>query len=116
MSINKRIISLREKKNWSQKELARRININQSVMNRIESGERPVKDEELSKLAIALGCSADYLLGIEDTTPKFEDKEFEAFANDPSLQKWYKELPESKEEDLRRLRKMWEILKDNEKI
>ncbi|GEK30295.1 hypothetical protein KZO01_06040 [Kurthia zopfii] len=116
MSINKRIISLREKKNWSQKELARRININQSVMNRIESGERPVKDEELSKLAIALECSADYLLGIESNSPKPEDKEFEAFANDPSLQKWYKELPESKEEDLRRLRKMWEILKDSGKI
>lgn len=117
MSINKRIISLREKKNWSQKELAKRININQSVMNRIESGERPIKDEELSNIAIALDCSADYLLGIENIiTTNSEDKEFEAFANDPSLQKWYKELPESKEEDLRRLRKMWEILKENGNI
>lgn len=116
MSINKRIISLREKKNWSQKELAKRININQSVMNRIESGERPIKDEELYKIAIALDCSADYLLGIQNVQSENDDEEFQAFANDPSLQKWYKELPESKEEDLRRLRKMWEILKDSGKI
>ena len=69
----------------------------------------------LIALAKALECSVDYLLGIEDT-PEETEKEFEAFANDPSLQKWYKELPKSKEEDLRKLRKMWEILKDNGEI
>lgn len=40
-----------------------------------------------------------------------DEAEFQAFANNPTLQKWYKELPKSKEEDLERLRLMWEILK-----
>ena len=33
-----------------------------------------------------------------------DEEELQAFSNDPSLQKWYKELPKSKEEDLRLLR------------
>lgn len=45
-----------------------------------------------------------------------DEAEFQAFANNPSLQKWYKELPKSKEEDVEKLRKMWEILKDNGEI
>lgn len=61
--IGKRIINLRESKNWSQRELARRVDLNFSVMNRIESGERPVKDHELIDLSDALGVSTDYLLG-----------------------------------------------------
>lgn len=45
-----------------------------------------------------------------------KEQEFQAFANDPSLQKWYKDLPKNREEDLQRLRKMWEILKDSGEI
>jgi len=67
MNIGERIIKLREKRGWSQRELARRIDINVSVMNRIESGERPVKDHELLKLSNVLEVSTDYLLGKEDS-------------------------------------------------
>lgn len=108
---------MREKRGWTQKELANRVNLNVSVMNRIESNERPIKDNELLNLANVLDVSTDYLLGrIDNSTPTTEEKdkaEFEAFANNPTLEKWYKELPKSKEEDLEKLRKMWEILKDN---
>ncbi|WP_312126317.1 helix-turn-helix domain-containing protein [Lysinibacillus boronitolerans] len=120
MDIGKKIISLREKRGWTQKELANRVNLNVSVMNRIESNERPIKDNELLNLANVLDVSTDYLLGrIDNSTPPPEEKdeaEFQAFANNPTLQKWYKELPNSKEEDLEKLRKMWEILKDNGEI
>ncbi|ECW8282046.1 helix-turn-helix transcriptional regulator, partial [Listeria monocytogenes] len=40
MKVNEMIVNLREKRNISQRELANRIGINKSVMNRIESGER----------------------------------------------------------------------------
>jgi len=43
-----------------------------------------------------------------------EEEEFEVFKNDPSLERWYRELPKSKEEDLKKLRKMWEIIKSEE--
>lgn len=117
MNIGKRIVSLRESKGWTQRELANRVNLNVSVMNRIEANERPVKDNELLQLANVLDVSTDYLLGRSNssalTQEEKDEAEFQAFANNPTLQKWYKELPKSKEEDLEKLRKMWEILKDH---
>lgn len=67
--------------------------------------------EELMKYAGYLDSD------VSKQTPADKDEaEFQAFANDPSLGKWYKELPQSREEDLQRLRKMWEILKDSGEI
>jgi transcriptional regulator with XRE-family HTH domain len=119
MDIGKRIISLREKRGWTQRELANRVNLNVSVMNRIESNDRPVKDSELINLANVLEVTTDYLLGRSETsepsTSEKEEVEFQAFANDPELQRWYKSLPNSKEEDLRMLRSMWEVIKKETK-
>lgn len=121
MNVGKKIISLREKKGWTQKELANRVNINVSVMNRIESNERPVKDNELLALANILECTTDYLLGRTNTPEpstksQNDETDFQAFINDPDLQVWYKELPKSDEEELRKLRTIWEMIKtDNKK-
>ncbi|EAE4195947.1 XRE family transcriptional regulator, partial [Listeria monocytogenes] len=51
MKVNEMIINLREKRNISQRELANRIGINKSVMNRIESGERDIRAHELEAIA-----------------------------------------------------------------
>lgn len=74
-NIGQRIINLREKRNWSQRELARRVGLNASVMNRIELGERPIKDYELDKIASVLETTTDYLLGRTDN-PNPPSKEF----------------------------------------
>lgn len=66
LSLGERIISLREKKNWNQKELAHEININVSVMNRIEKGTRPLTDIEIVKIAEVFEVSTDYLLTGKD--------------------------------------------------
>lgn len=63
MHTGQRIIQLRLQRNWTQKELAKRVNINVSVMNRIESGDRPVKGSELTAIADILKVTTDYLLG-----------------------------------------------------
>ncbi|OXS70203.1 hypothetical protein B1B04_18745 [Lysinibacillus sp. KCTC 33748] len=119
MNIGKRIISLRENKGWTQRELANRVSLNVSVMNRIELNERPVKDSELINLANVLGVSTDYLLGRTDTPALTHDEqdeaEFQAFANNPELNVFYKELPESEEEAVKRLRDFWEIIKHDYK-
>ena len=47
MDVNQRIKYTRENMNSSQKELLEKTNINTSVMNRIESGERPIRDDGL---------------------------------------------------------------------
>lgn len=73
MNIGVRITELRESKNMTQKELADKIKINKSVMNRIESGERPIRETELSLIADALEVSTDYLLGRVEPQRKYYD-------------------------------------------
>ncbi|EAC4963681.1 XRE family transcriptional regulator [Listeria monocytogenes] len=63
MEIYERIVQLRIKKSISQKELAKKINIDDSTMNKIEKGNRPIRDKELVKIADVLEVSTDYLLG-----------------------------------------------------
>lgn len=119
IDIGKRIVSLRETKGWTQQELANRVNLDVSVMNRIEINERPVKDNELVMLANILEVSTDYLLGLTDK-PFFpseaqDEADFQAFANSPELQVFYKELPVSNEDAVKRLRDIWEIIKHEKK-
>ena len=63
MSVSANIIRLREKRGLNQKELAEAVNMNRSVLNRIENGTRPVRDDELTIFADYFNVSADYLLG-----------------------------------------------------
>lgn len=114
-----RLKGLREKTNRTQKEIAKLFGLTNYQLSRYESGISNPDPDLIKRFADYYDVTTDYLLGRSnnpESNISNEDKEFEAFANDPSLQKWYKELPESNEEDLRRLRKMWEILKENGNI
>lgn len=62
MKIGERIVLLRERKGWKQKDLADKVNINVSVMNRIEKGTRPLTDIEIINISNALEVSTDHLL------------------------------------------------------
>lgn len=71
MKPNEVIVFLREKLEMTQRELAKAVGINTSVMNRMESGERPLRDDEILKIAKFFNVSIDYLLGnvLYDRTP-----------------------------------------------
>lgn len=58
-----RIIDLREKRDWTQAELGRKIGVEKSAMNKIENVTRKVSTEELQKLAEVFNVTTDYLLG-----------------------------------------------------
>lgn len=73
IKIGRRIAELRESKNISQTELASRININRSVLNRIEFGTRPARDLELKGIANVLDVSTDYLVGNTDNPNSADD-------------------------------------------
>ena len=100
-SLPNKIIDLRESKDWSQAELARRLDVNKSVMNRIESGERKVSSDELKKLSDIFDVSTDYLLG------RTEDKE-----NGPTLVAAHLDDDVS-EEDMEDILKYIEFRKNN---
>ncbi|GAF66669.1 helix-turn-helix domain-containing protein [Alkalihalobacillus trypoxylicola] len=72
MNIGERVKHLREERGWSQKELAQKMKINNSVLNRIENNKRVLTDSEIIILAKLFQISTDDLLGLE---PKQRIKE-----------------------------------------
>ncbi len=108
---------LRIERGLSQKELTDRLAINRSTYARYETSSTQPDFDTLKLLAEFFNVTTDYLLGNTNNPAPIsqqekDEAEFQTFANNPTLEKWYKELPKSKEEDLEKLRKMWEILKD----
>ncbi|MCC0633701.1 helix-turn-helix domain-containing protein [Clostridioides sp. ZZV15-6388] len=77
MDASQRIKYLRENMSMSQKELSEKANINTSVMNRIESGERAIRDDELIIFAKIFDVSTDYILGLSDTEKLNIDESYE---------------------------------------
>lgn len=118
--LGSRLKALRTKNNLTQKQLAQKINVTHVSISGYESGNRSPDTDTLQKLADYFEVSTDYLLG-RTNTPETSTKsqndeaEFQAFINDPELQVWYKELPKSDEEELRKLRTIWEMIKNDKK-
>ena len=77
------IKKLREDNKLSQAELADNIGINNSVLSRIESGDRQLRDDELIKIADFFNVSTDYLLG--RTTVRNDIETFAAHTDDEDL-------------------------------
>ncbi|WP_411734934.1 helix-turn-helix domain-containing protein [Paenibacillus sp. M2] len=59
----KRIKNLREERGLSQLEFSERIGMSNSVLSRIESGKRPIEDNEINIFADFFEVSGDYILG-----------------------------------------------------
>ena len=119
-SVPQRLKELRKEAKLTQADVAKVLNISESAYGYYEQGRNEISISGLQKLAKKYGVSVAYILCESSIkTPKLltkeeqDEAEFQAFANNPSLQKWYKELPKSKEEDLEKLRKMWEIIKND---
>lgn len=65
-----------ERINMSQKELAKKVNVTEATISRYLSGARNPRGEILSKIAVALGVTTDYLLGNSDV--KYPSTEYPA--------------------------------------
>lgn len=61
-----RMREMRERLGWSQRELSRRCGLNETLINRYESGMSDPSATNVKLIAEALGISADYLLGLSD--------------------------------------------------
>jgi transcriptional regulator with XRE-family HTH domain len=58
-----RLENLRDAKGWSQEQLADRAGLSHSLITKTENGKNSPRSEALDKLAQALDCTTDYLLG-----------------------------------------------------
>ena len=68
-----RVIAARGKQGWTRRELAKRAGLHEQHLANVERGHRHrIEADTIIKLAHALGCSTDYLLGLTDdpTPPK----------------------------------------------
>ena len=99
---------------WTQQYVADKIGVARVTYTAYENGTKTPPPDIINKVADLFDVTADYLLGRSDKPNQTEEEEFQAFINDPELERWYRELPKSKEEDLRRLRQIWQIIKEKE--
>ena len=67
-TLGERLSAVRERRGFTQVEVAQRIGLPQQAISRLERGERRhVRSDVLARLALALQVSADYLLGLTNT-------------------------------------------------
>lgn len=65
MTIGERLKALRQKKGWSQRELARRAGVRHATLAELETGVRTETRTDIARrLAKALGVTLDYLAGM----------------------------------------------------
>jgi len=75
MRLGERLKRAREKKGWSQRELARQAQVRYATISELENGIRTAMNTDTAKrIARSLGVSVDYLIGT------FEEEEDEGTA------------------------------------
>lgn len=112
--MNNRIKERRKSLRYTQAELAKAINVSPQVISNWERRYTTPSSEDIKMLAEAMNCTADYLLGKTDNPSETDGSAVERFFDDPDLETWYRELPESDEEELRQMKEIWEIIKKKE--
>ncbi|WP_252502708.1 helix-turn-helix transcriptional regulator [Sporosarcina sp. Marseille-Q4943] len=116
-NLHEKLIALRKERNWTKTDVARKLGIKTlSTYANWEYGTRSPDQHMIKEIATLYNVSIDYLYGhLDNSYPTGDDKDFENAIKDPDLKRWYLELPKSDEEDLMKLRKMWEIIKNEDK-
>lgn len=114
-----RLKALRTQQRKTQQEIADLLGITRQGYAKYENNLGEPDNSTLAKLADYFEVSTDYLLGRTEnpanTQQEKDEAAFQAFANDPELNVFYRELPESDEEAVRKLRNIWEIIKNEKK-
>ena len=115
VDFSSRLTNLRKEKKILQADVAKKIGVARATYGAYEQGNRQPDFETLEKIADFFGVTTDYLLGrtnkLETNINADDEAAFQAFANNPNLNTFYKELPQSDEEAVERLREIWEIIK-----
>jgi transcriptional regulator with XRE-family HTH domain len=76
MHIGERIQREREKRGWTQQELADKAKVKQPVISRLEKQvQQSVSSDALKRLARVLGVTSDYLIGMYDQDESDETRE-----------------------------------------
>ncbi len=101
MSLGKRLKTEREKKHWSQKFVAKKIGITNTVLSNYERDYRDPDTDTLKKLADLYGVSIDFLLD-HDTKEKGLDYYKNKITTEfPDIDLMFKDLESFTAEDMK---------------
>lgn len=106
--------ALRTAAKLTQSEFAEKVGLGRTTYAMYEQGKREPDLETLKIIAKYHKVTIDYLIG-HKSEDELKEADFQAFANDPELQTWYKELPKSNEDKIRKLRLIWEMIENDRK-
>src|SRR5262249_47831030 len=68
--LGQRLSQARAQRGWNQSECARQAGVHRATLALLEDGKKPqIRSDMLYTLALALGVSADYLLGLQEDVP-----------------------------------------------
>ena len=70
IDIGKRIRSLRDESKLTQTKLSEYLSLDQSMIAKIERGERSISSDVIEKLSYLFCCTTDYILTGEDSEQK----------------------------------------------
>src|SRR5699024_7103265 len=101
----------REASFLSQKDVAAKIGVSNSVVSNYERDYRDPDTENLKKLAILFNVSADYLLGLTNVLRRLDHTDYVEIIEDKDLRTWWEGLPKENIKDLKTLKNMWELIK-----
>jgi transcriptional regulator with XRE-family HTH domain len=107
MSLGSRLRDEREKRRWSQIEVAKKIGITNAVLSNYERGSRDPDTDTLKKLADLYDVSADYLLGRTNEQNNYIEEKGEMYFFDKD-----NVTPEEIEEAKRYIEVRRQMLKD----
>jgi len=103
------------------RDAAKRMDITHSYLAMLERGKdrrtgNPIKPTPGTLQQIAEAYKYDYLKLIEvagfSDDPSYNPTLKEPFANNPSLQQWYKSLPNCNEKDVEKLKIIWDVIQE----
>lgn len=112
------IRELRTHRNLSIRQLEMYSGVSNSYLSQLENGKKNIPSPDiLKKLSGPLKTPySDLMIAAGHIDNDNSDEEnFQNAISDPDLKRWHTELVYSDEDDLRKLRKMWDIMKSTDK-
>lgn len=115
--LGKRLKQARSDSGLKQIDAAKKLGISNGTLSGYERNYRDPDTDTLNEMANLYEVSVDWLLGkVNQSSVDNDNEEIDEELQDfiDNVKVWYKEEPETKEERLRMMKKMFEVFKEDE--
>ncbi|MFD1206684.1 helix-turn-helix domain-containing protein [Sporosarcina contaminans] len=113
--LGKRLKKARENAGYTQMEAAKKLGVSNGTLSGYERNYRDPDTEILNEMADLYDVSVEWLMGRTENPNRSDEEEFQAFASNPKLNHFFRDVAASEEQDQEELRQIWEIIKQRKK-